>query len=140
MSNLLITNNFISSTFSLTQSVITPLIQNNVLAGGLTSYGALVLNNIMYAGGFGGIDNTVNNNISVSNQFSTAYAPGNTYNNNQINVPYANLFVDVGMYGNTAPYILSGIPAVPAVYFLSVPATGNSASPLNVTLKVRSNN
>lgn len=49
---------------------------------------------------------------------------------------------DCGIYGGEAAYRykLSGVPAVPAIYKLSAPASATSGNPYNVTISVRSNN
>ncbi len=48
---------------------------------------------------------------------------------------------DLGAYGATDPYKKSGIPAVPTIYGLTVPATVSpAATSMNVTISTRSNN
>jgi hypothetical protein len=44
-----------------------------------------------------------------------------------------------GAYTGLEPYVLSGIPSVPAIYYLNVPYTGNKATGLDISIKVRSN-
>ena len=48
--------------------------------------------------------------------------------------------VDCGVFGNTNPYKLSGIPATPAFYRLNAPSTNTSTNPYQITFSVRSNN
>lgn len=48
---------------------------------------------------------------------------------------------DCGAFGATDPYRLSGIPAIPTIYSLSVPTSIPSGSPtMNITLSTRNNN
>lgn len=48
---------------------------------------------------------------------------------------------DCGAYGSTDPYKLSGIPAIPSIYLLTVPASIPSGSlTMNVTFSTRNNN
>lgn len=45
--------------------------------------------------------------------------------------------IDAGAFGGLTPYVLSGIPEIPSIYFLEVPTSGNNS--LDVKMKVRSN-
>ena len=47
---------------------------------------------------------------------------------------------DMGMFGGTNPYKLSGIPKIPAFYKLTAPSNTTSTNPYTVTFSVRSNN
>lgn len=48
---------------------------------------------------------------------------------------------DCGAYGTADPYRLSGIPAIPTIYSLSVPAAvPASATSMNITISTKSNN
>ncbi len=48
--------------------------------------------------------------------------------------------VDIGMFGGSDPYVLSGIPDIPNIYQLVVPVTGYSNEGINVDIKVKANN
>jgi hypothetical protein len=48
--------------------------------------------------------------------------------------------VDVGIFGGPEPYVLSGIPPIPTIYFLTAPAIGEKNTGLPVQIKVKSNN
>lgn len=48
--------------------------------------------------------------------------------------------VDVGAFGGTTPYVLSGIPPIPSVYEITAPNAVNAPDGLPVTIKVRANN
>lgn len=45
---------------------------------------------------------------------------------------------DCGMYGGTDPYVLSGLPPIPAIYDLTAPSTATQSGGLNVTIKAKS--
>lgn len=45
----------------------------------------------------------------------------------------------VGIFGGSSPYVLSGIPTVPTITKLVLSATGSSSVPLNVTFSAKSN-
>ena len=110
-------------------------------------------------------NNTFNNNISANTIFTPAGT--NIGANNQTNVLMTNVFTvppdgnvetsfqlkspglgiataqnggDCGMFGGTTPYVLSGMPNVPSVYFYNVPATGSNTNPLNISIKAKSRN
>jgi hypothetical protein len=53
---------------------------------------------------------------------------------------FGNDGTDAGAFGGTAAYKLSGIPAIPNIYFAQVPQTGTSGGGLKVHLKVQANN
>ncbi|HYG03597.1 MAG TPA: hypothetical protein VD927_14210 [Chryseosolibacter sp.] len=48
--------------------------------------------------------------------------------------------VNVGAFGGASPYVLSGIPPIPAVYEITAPSAVNAPDGLPVTIKVRANN
>jgi len=48
--------------------------------------------------------------------------------------------IDCGAYGGTGAYVLSGIPAIPNIYFASVPQVGTSVGGLKIHLKIKANN
>jgi hypothetical protein len=158
VSDLLITNNYFGGPVSFPASFI-PLLQNNIFSNNVNVHNATLTNNIMREGTFTPNNSTFTNNVGNATQFGTA-------NNNKSNVNMGDVFVgatgnstdgqyklkqnspasgagaggtDAGMFGGTKPYVLSGIPPVPAIYSFTVPATGSNTTPLNVVLKVRSN-
>jgi hypothetical protein len=45
---------------------------------------------------------------------------------------------DCGIFGGGDPYVLSGLPAVPAIYDLIAPTTATQSGGLNVTIKAKS--
>jgi hypothetical protein len=48
--------------------------------------------------------------------------------------------IDAGMYGGQASYVLSGMPPVPSIYFFENQPIGSNTDPIDVTVKVKSNN
>lgn len=46
--------------------------------------------------------------------------------------------IDCGAFGGTAPYVISGLPAVPAITKLTSSSTSASANPYTITLSVQS--
>lgn len=48
--------------------------------------------------------------------------------------------IEVGAYGGSTPYIVSGIPAIPSIVNLINSGTGDNSNPLKVTISVKSNN
>ncbi|HYC86944.1 MAG TPA: hypothetical protein VEB86_17045 [Chryseosolibacter sp.] len=45
---------------------------------------------------------------------------------------------DCGMFGGLDPYVLSGLPPIPAIYELTAPSTATQSGGLNVTIKAKS--
>ena len=140
------------------------IIQNNIFRRGtLEANNSNISNNIMYNGFVSGTGNLLSNNISNNSQFGTA-------NSNQENVSMASVFeltgtydarwklkagspalgagygstvqnpVDCGMFGGSTPYVLSGIPAIPSIYYFANQPVGSNSDPIDVQIKVRSNN
>lgn len=123
---------------------------NNVI------YNAVISNSIIEDTGFAGNSSFVNNIFS-----NNAVAAGN---GNQLSVPISSVILggtgnldvreqlkpgspaigagttgqDIGPFGGATPYVLSGIPSIPAVTGLTIPASAATTLPVNV--KFRSNN
>lgn len=47
---------------------------------------------------------------------------------------------EVGAYGGSTPYVVSGIPPIPSIVNMTNTATGSNSTPLSVTVSVKSNN
>lgn len=160
INNLNILNNYInnnSNLYSNTQGKMA----NNIFKANISSYNFIYQNNIFYSltTQIDSITNTFFNNISNSN-----FIPFN--NNNKRNISMTNVFVssignstdgqyqlsatspaklagndslDCGMFGGLDPYVLSGIPEIPAIYELNVPINGTATTNgMNVTIKAKS--
>jgi hypothetical protein len=152
----LVYNNFIT-----TESNTSTVVEYNVVYGHFEGENIVFNNNISLEGTKGTVNNcTYNNNISVSYQFGTGV------NGNQGNIKLDEIFVgskenasqdgryqlkdgskatgaglngvDCGMFGGTDPYVLSGLPAFPAIYFFEAPDGAGSGNGLPVHIKVKS--
>lgn len=158
---LLISNNYIFNVGLADNTVA--ILKNNIFNGTISTYNSNISNNIMTAGSLAGTGNLISNNIGNSTQF------GNT-NGNKQNVDAGTIFegtgsydgayklksgspaigagygstaatpVDCGIFGGTTPYKLSGLPAIPSIYFFTNQPVGSNSDPINVQVKVRSNN
>ncbi|MET0462001.1 MAG: hypothetical protein ABW007_02570 [Chitinophagaceae bacterium] len=165
LENLECTNNILSQYCDLSSTANTNgLFRNNVILNTNASIsGAYVSNNIFSVWGITFNNCTVKYNINTGNQLPAG-------NNNRNNISLASLFVtggstdgayklsatspalaagepingvtpDAGAYGTADPYRLSGIPAIPTIYQLTVPASvPSSATTMTVTISTRSNN
>lgn len=165
LENLECTNNILSQYCDLSSTENTNgLFRNNVILNTNASVsGAYVSNNIFSTWNLTFNNCTVKYNISTGNQLPAG-------NNNRNNITLANIFVsggsadgayqlnatsvalaagepingvtpDAGAYGTADPYRLSGIPAIPSIYKLTVPASvPSSATSMTVTISTRSNN
>lgn len=134
---------------------------NNVIQGDIHINNTNFQNNILISGTFSYTNGIVNNNICNSTQFSTVNGT-----NNQLNVDMSTVFVgatgnstdgqwqlktgspaigagvgsiDCGMFGGTFPYILSGLPAVPAIYE-NTQTIDYQNQEINVNISVKSHN
>lgn len=161
-SNLLITNNIIVGGVTL-PSFYNGEFTSNVVLGG-ASFDFFNVRNNYFASSFATASNIHSYNATAQ---SAASQPAFTVgNNSQTNVAQANVFTlapgstqfdawyqlktganalratgqngaDIGAFGGSAPYKLSGLPAIPAIYQYTQSVNGNT---LNVNLSTRSNN
>lgn len=154
--NVLISNNYIFGYMSSTTE-FSSIVTNNVINGYLYFYNTTYKNNII-TGYFNDYNCSYSYNICESTQMGTS-------NNNQQNVSWANIFVgatgnstdgqwklkagspalgageggvDCGMYGGPYPYILSGMPNIPAIYYFNAPSVPSNT--INVSIKAKSHN
>jgi hypothetical protein len=140
------------------------LVQNNIFRRGrVSANNSSFTNNIMIAGSFDGTGNLVANNMGNGAQFGTT-------NGNKQNVDMASVFlaagstdgqwklkagspaigagygstqanpVDAGMYSGQSAYMLAGLPPVPSIYFFENQPIGSNTDPIDVSIKVKSNN
>jgi hypothetical protein len=155
-SNVLISNNYIMGYMSSTAE-FSGIVTNNVISGYSALYNTTYKNNI-----FSGYIYDYNCSFSY-NLCDGVQLPAT--NNNQPNVAWANIFVgatgnstdgqwklkpgspalgagesgvDCGMYGGAQPYILSGMPNIPAIYYFNAPSVPSST--INVSIKAKSHN
>jgi hypothetical protein len=133
------------------------LVMNNVIYGHLAGYNMTFQNNILTDRG-----EVVFYNCSMHNNvaFNSAFGNGN---GNQENVAMTTVFassestdgqyqlkngspakgagldgVDCGMFGGPEPYVLSGIPDIPVIYFFEAPDGASATNGLPVHIKVKS--
>lgn len=140
------------------------ILQNNIFKRGrIYIYNSNVSNNIMHSGSIEGSGNLFNNNIGSESQFGDQ-------NGNKVNVDMSTIFegvgsadgawklkllsvakgagygsteekpIDCGIYGGVNPYVTSGVPPIPSIYFFENQPIGSSTDPIDVNIKVRSNN
>ena len=158
---VVISNNFIDGTDAIEASSTSMglIIENNVIRGNVKVSNAIFDNNILREGTFSGSANTVLNNMGNGTQFAAFDAI------NQSNVDMATVFidttstdgrwqletgspaigtgsngVDIGMFGGLDPYVLSGIPAIPAIYFFQAPGSGSNTVGIPVQMKIKAHN
>ena len=137
-------------------------IENNVISslsnGNINIYNSTFQNNILMGGSSTGSNCVIRNNLCDGTQLASG-------NDNQLNVDMSTVFMytgstdgqyqlkagspalgagytgqDCGAFGGVTPYILSGIPHIPAIYDFGAPATGNQSTGLPVYIKAKSHN
>ncbi len=163
--NVIISNNYIemnelsntNTRVLFLESTFSGAITNNLIRGRVFISNSSFYNNILREGTFSSSNSTITNNIGNSTQFGTN-------NGNQSNVNMADVFVgtgstdgqwqlkegspaigaglggvDCGMFGGANPYILSGIPAIPAIYKFEM-EVDNVEQKIDVEVSVKSRN
>ncbi len=143
------------------------LVQNNIFRRGrITAYNSNFTNNIMVVGSFVGSGNLISNNLANASQFGNT--SGNQENVNMSDVfvgvgpgispdgqwalkvgspalqagygsTPANP-IDAGIFSGQTPYVLAGLPPIPAVYFFQNQPVGSNTDPIDVQIKVKSHN
>jgi hypothetical protein len=129
-------------------ALINAIFENNIIYGGNTtapSFSNVTYSyNVSFGNHFsGGVSNQ--NNFSMTGQFlgtGTGISEDEVY---QIKGTSAlktagSAGSEVGAYGGATPYIVSGVPPIPAVTKMTNTATGSNTVPLQVTISVKSNN
>jgi hypothetical protein len=157
--NIIITNNIFSDAQPLSYAIgmassTSGTVTNNLFQTGQIVYNCIYRNNIAtgvgaYYNGFSAVNCTVQNNIGAQNQYPSG-------SGNQQNVDMSTVFllagstdgswrlkpgspaigagfggVDCGPFGGGTPYVLSGMPNIPAIWLLDI-------NGLNVTVKAKS--
>lgn len=169
LSNLIIRNNYIYTKFSYTATYAIRLsstvladnvsIYQNVIDGNVNAKETQFYNNIMINRTYTPNGSYYNNNIGNSTQFGTE-------NGNQENVDMATVFVDhtsgidngmqlaagspalgaglfgedCGMYGADHPYRISCLPAIPAIWEVTLNNYGSDNVTIDVNIKAKSHN
>jgi hypothetical protein len=152
-------------------STLNFIFRNNYVTGSSTLSNAYVANCIWASTSVSTFTScNVKNNLFVSNQTGITAGPLSSNGNNLISQTLASIIVntgsddgkfqlaagspavgggvdiggfkpDCGPYGSSDPYKLSGIPGIPTIYGLSVPASiPAGTATMNVTISTRNNN
>lgn len=143
------------------------IFQNNIFRRGrVIAYNSNFTNNIMLFGTFEGSGNLTANNMASGTQFGNAN--GNQQNVDMatvfvgagsgissdgtwklkvgspaIGAGYGSTGgnpIDMGIFGGAFPYVLSGMPPIPSVYFFENQPVGSNTDPIDVNIKVKSHN
>jgi len=160
ISNVIISNNLIMGdmykSINLGQNV-SGVISNCVLKNDLNVVNFTCSNNIMTCCTVQYNNNVFFNNIGSGTQFPAGNgnqqyvdmtgvfvgATGNSTDGQYQLNPYSSAIgagndgTDCGLFGGVTPYVLSGLPAIPAIYEINMPSSGTSASGINVTVKAK---
>jgi len=143
--NAIVTNNIFKGTTNAPTAINNSSVNNNFFL----SPGSAALS---------GTGSSYHNNFSIANQFDTI--TGGNINHNHIGVNMTNVIIgsgssdgmyklkagspaigagfnseDCGIFGGLDPYILSGIPTVPSIYFFAAPTSGSGTLPVHVKIK-----
>lgn len=137
-------NNIIASSISLYNFSIKNNIETSLTATVTTapSYNNLIYNNISVGSQFGILDgNQANVNpsdIFVCWSTCTSYSSDGRYalKAGSPAIATGEGGVDCGIFGGSNPYVLSGIPSIPAIYFLNT--TNSPTQGISVTIKTKS--
>lgn len=141
------------------------IIQNNIFRRGrVIAYNSTFTNNILYAGSYEGSGNLASNNLCSGTQFPSGNSNKQNVDMSAVFVgagtgistdgqwklkagspalgagygSTASKKIDAGMYSGNTPYVLSGMPSMPAIYFFENQPVGSSSDPIDVSIKVRS--
>jgi len=166
--NITVSNNYIQQAVAVADPVYSPNatvdIRNNILWGASQMrLGAGILeNNIITTSSISTGTSIARNNICDGSPLPSG-------NNNKLNIDLSTVLVnnlavyssgdswmqlksgspalaagsngeDCGVFGGSDPYVLSGLPPIPLVYFFSASSSGSNSSGLPVTIKVQGKN
>ncbi|SCY55967.1 hypothetical protein [Flavobacterium caeni] len=165
VTNVVLTNNFFPN-LTIPEHFIA-VISQNVFGNIVNIQGQPFYNNIVLGSSINQNNNSINNiHHNLFDFAQPAWLNGGT---NVFGVPQANIFADlnassdkkyqlkpqnecpgcyqgtpagqqVGMFGGSSPYRISGVPAIPAIYNILSPTGVAAGGQLNVTLSTRANN
>ena len=161
-----VTNNIINGALSMNNTNnLNNLIRNNVLRSNIDIYSAYFSNNIITSSTFTNVNVTIKNNISsgtnlpagngnVNSQPDASVFQGISANSTDgqwrlkagspaiaAGETISTITPDCGAFGTADPYRLSGIPAIPTIYLLTVPASvASNATTMPITVSTKSNN
>jgi hypothetical protein len=168
-SNILVANNFIGDRIDM-GNASSGVFYNNVVRYHIHAYNSMIKNNIIYGEGSSVVlsesysGNTISNNLYLGTLGFTGNSTNKAnVNMNEVFVDFAGNQgystdgrwrlkpggpasgagenrIDCGMFGGSAPYVLSGLPPVPRIYEAIIPTSGSSVSGLPVIIKVKAQN
>jgi hypothetical protein len=160
------TNNIFSGALDLSNVFnLNNLVRNNVFRSAITMYSGYFSNNIITGTTLTLTNVTIRNNIStgtnlpagsgnINSATDAALFQGLTGNSTDgqwrlktgspafgAGETLSAITPDCGAFGTADPYVLSGIPPIPTIYLLTVPATiATSATTMPITISTKSNN
>ena len=166
LENWQVTNNiFLGAGNMENASNVNNLIRNNVFRSAVNVFNAYFSNNIITGTTFTATNSTVKNNISsgtnlpagngnLNSQTDAVVFQGLTGNSTDgqwrlrpgstaigAGETVASITPNGGAYGTADPYVLSGIPEIPTIYTLTVPASvPSNATTMPITISAKSNN
>lgn len=171
LQNWEVTNNIFTGSVDISNTnCLNNLVRNNVFRSQLYMYNGYFANNIIQNTTFTVTNVTVKNNLCIgapagftpfvglngnlNNQTDIALFQGLTGNSTDgqwrlkagspaiaAGETISAITPDCGAYGTADPYVLSGIPAIPTIYLLTVPASvASSATTMPITISTKSNN
>ena len=145
-----INNTIANSSFTATFFSQNMVYQNNILRGnfGTTLSTNVFFNNILY-GALGSGTMVGSNNVTIPTGATNVFDPALTSTDGRFQLAAGSpaigagalngATVDCGAFGGPAPYILSGMPAIPSIYQLTIPAQVPSGSAtMNITISAAS--
>lgn len=146
--NWVVRNNTFFTTANST-SLANSVLENNFFSGGGSSpslTNVTLSYNVSTAATFSGGFNNVNNYDIITNSELTGTGAGISADEYYIIKAGSNLktlgngSTEVGAYGGSTPYVVSGIPPIPSITNMINSGTGDNSNPLKVTISVKSNN
>ena len=164
-SNVLVTNNILRGISADGDPMIQNwLVRNNTFYSfnGITLVNSVFENNLLTNGGTPNFTNVTHSyNVSTGNSFTGGVGNQNTYAvadelvgtgtgisdderfQLKTDAPLktaSSAGVEVGAFGGTTPYKISGISITPSIINMTHTATGSNTVPLSVTISVKGNN
>ena len=161
-----VTNNIITAALDINNTGnLNNLIRNNVLRSTISLYSAYFANNIITGTTLTTVNVTVKNNISTGTNLPAGNGNINSSSDAALFQGLAGnstdgqwrlktgspaigagetisaITPDCGAFGTADPYKLGGIPAIPTIYSLTVPASvASNATTMPITISTKSNN
>jgi hypothetical protein len=145
-----------STSISTTTDCFNNIVQNNILHGNLYIHNCEISNNILVFNAYNGTGNILMNNMCSGTQFA------GVGENNLTEIDMGTVFIgsgstdgqwqiiaggpadgsgtngtDMGIFGGNDPYVLSGIPPIPAIYEFYGTNAGAATFPVQIKAKAR---